>query len=398
MTRQRIIFAVFLLGCLVGLGYLRELLQTEPPPQVARLEARPELMEDAPPDLTLITPEEEPEGAGLFVDPADIPLSTLQRMEVEAARMAEAPLPDFSCNQAPIREVTEVTGPRIYQWRDEQGRLHFGDTPPPNLQSTEFNSRQGATPNYFQLAVEFRGGNALPYFRGHIESQANSMYEILADLLGEGRLKQVELNVIIFGDNAAYRDYAASVGGMALANAGGFYSNESNEAVTFLYEDQEQTLAVSRHEAAHVILNGLLATGPLWLHEGLAEYFELLSIEQQVSQISPNDEWLSLARMAVDSAYFSDIAIFLDASPEQWRSGQEAMNYALGWSLVYFMLDNNTARQAFTTLLQQTADAYCTEISSSAQLAASYPGGLNAMQTDFVNWLMSETPKRNHYY
>jgi hypothetical protein len=352
MTRQRIIFAVFLLGCIFGFVYLRQQLQTEPPPQVTRLEARPEFLEGAGPDISLLMTEEEPEGDGLYVDPADIPLTTLERMEVEAALVAEAPMLDFSCNQAPIREVTEVSGPRIYQWRDEQGRLHFGDTPSPNLQSTEFNSRQGSTPDYFQLDVEFRGGNALPYFRGQIESQATSMYEILADLLGEDRLKQVDLNVIIFGDNASYRDYAASVGGTALANAGGFYSNASNEALTFLYEDQAQTLAVSRHEAAHVILNGLLATGPLWLHEGMAEYFELLSIEQQVSQITPNMEWLNLARAAVDSAYFSDIATFLDASPEQWRSGQEAMNYALGWSLVYFMLDNNEAQRAFISLLQ----------------------------------------------
>ncbi len=400
MNRQRLVFAIFLLACVFGFWYLRGQLQTEVP-QVTRLEARPELLEDAPPTIELLLEQEVvEEDAAVLLPEEEVPLTTLERMELEVALMAEAPPPDYSCVQTPIREVTESAGPRIYQWRDEQGRLHFGDTPPPNLQSTEFDSRQGATRNYFQLSVEFRGGDALPYFRGQIESQATSMYEILADLLGDDRLKQVDMNVIIFSDNTGYRDYAASVGGSALANAGGFYSNASNEAVTYLYEDEQQTLAVSRHEAAHVILNGLLATGPLWLHEGLAEYFELLSIEQQATQIAPSDEWLSLARTAINTGYFSDLALFLDASPEQWRSGQEAMNYALAWSLVYYMLDTNNpdARRTFTALLQQTADAFCTEISSSALMNLSYPGGLAALQVEFSEWVLDEAPRRNHYY
>ncbi len=106
------------------------------------------------------------------------------------------------------------------------------------------------------------------------------MYEILADMIGQARLKQVDLNVVIFPDWNSYLEYATAVAGPEMVNSGGFYTNATNEAVTYSYEDNEQTLAVTRHEAAHVILNGMLAAGPLWLHEGLAEYFELLSMRQ----------------------------------------------------------------------------------------------------------------------
>lgn len=106
------------------------------------------------------------------------------------------------------------------------------------------------------------------------------MYEILADMVGQARLKQVDLNVVIFPDWNSYLEYATAVSGQEMVNSGGFYTNASNEAVTYSYADDEQTLAVTRHEAAHVILNGMLAAGPLWLHEGLAEYFELLSMRQ----------------------------------------------------------------------------------------------------------------------
>ncbi|MAM70379.1 MAG: hypothetical protein CMP91_04445 [Gammaproteobacteria bacterium] len=394
MTRQRLIFATFLLVCLAGLWFLRAQL-TQERPQVTRLEARPELLDDAEPVIELSAAEDDQPEA---LEPTERPATTLERMEMEVAAISEAPPADFSCNQAPVREVTESTGPRIYQWRDENGRLHFGDSPPPGIVTTEFDARQATTLDYFQLQVEFRGGSSVPYFRGQIQAQANSMYEILADLLGEDRLKQVELNVIVFSDNSSYREYANSVGGAALANAGGFYSNASNEAVTFLYDSEEQTLEVSRHEAAHVILNGLLATGPLWLHEGMAEYFEQLSIQQQLTRIAPNDDWLILARNAVETGYMSNLQDFLDATPEQWRSGEEAMNYALGWSLVYFMLSNNDGRRALTALLQQTADAYCTAISSVPPLSQAYPGGLTELQEDFFAWLMDDSLKRSHNY
>ncbi len=91
-----------------------------------------------------------------------------------------------------------------------------------------------------------------------------------------------------------------------------------NEAVTYTYEDDEQTLAVTRHEAAHVMLNGMLAAGPLWLHEGMAEYFELLSMRQQYSQIAPNTDWLNLARLSVAGGYPVSLADFLEAPPEEW--------------------------------------------------------------------------------
>ncbi len=222
--------------------------------------------------------------------------------EAAALEVMEAP-PDFSCNMAPIREVTSSRSGQIYQWRDENGQLHFGDSPPAGVETEVFDSRQGRNIDYFQLDIDFRGANAVPFFRNQIESQTTSMYEILSGFLGQERLKQVDLNIVIFPDWNSYLQYATAVGGAAMANSGGFYSNASNEAVTYVYEDDDQTMAVARHEAAHVILNGMLAAGPLWLHEGMAEYFELLSMSQQYARVSPNTEWLELARTSLDNGY-----------------------------------------------------------------------------------------------
>jgi hypothetical protein len=394
MNRQRLTFAAFLVFCICGLWYLQQQL-TPDRPEATPYAARPELLDDAPALVAAIETETD-ETAGS--DLATLRQSAQQRMEAAAAQDFIEAGPDFSCNMAPIREVTTTRSNQIYQWRDEDGQLHFSDSPPMGVETEMFDSRQGRELNYFQLNIEFRGANAVPFFRNQIETQATSMYEILADMVGQERLKQVDLNVVIFPDWNSYLQYATSFGGAAMANSGGFYSNASNEAVTYMYEDDEQTMAVARHEAAHVILNGMLAAGPLWLHEGLAEYFELLSMRQQYSQVSPNTEWLSLAQSSLANGYPASLAEYLDTPPEEWRGDVQAVHYALGWSLVYFLLDSNNGRRALTALLQKLADDYCTPTDSTSQLEMNYPGGVAALQNDFYAWLNSEAFRRSHTY
>ncbi len=395
MNRQRLSFAAFLLICVYGLWYLQNQL-TPDRPDVTPYAARPELLDDAPALITAI--ETSAEESQLAIDTAALRQTAQQRMEAASEQeIIEAGL-DFSCNMAPIREVTETRSNQIYQWRDENGQLHFSDSPPEGLETDIFDARQGSTIEYFQLDIDFRGANAVPFFRNQIQAQATSMYEILADMLGQARLKQVDLNVVIFPDWNSYLQYATAVAGEGMVNSGGFYTNATNEAVTYSYEDDEQTLTVTRHEAAHVILNGMLAAGPLWLHEGLAEYFELLSMRQQYSQVSPNLDWLNLARASIADGYPASLADFLDVPPEEWRGEVQAVHYALGWSLVYFMLDNDNGKRALTALLQKVADDYCTPTNSTVQLNLSYPGGIPALQEDFYAWLNNEADKRVHTY
>ncbi len=395
MNKQRLSFAAFLLICIYGLWYLQKQLTPERP-DVTPYAARPELMDDAPALVSAI--QASPEEAQLAIDTAALRQTAQQRMEAAADQEIIEAGPDFSCNMAPIREVTETRSNQIYQWRDENGQLHFSDTPPPGLVAEIFDARQGNTIEYFQLNIDFRGTNTLPFFRNQIQAQATSMYKILADMLGQSRLKQVELNVVIFPDWNSYLEYATVAVGPEMVNSGGFYTNATNEAVTYSYADDEQTLAVTRHEAAHVILNGMLAAGPLWLHEGLAKYFEMLSMRQQYSQVSPNLDWLALATSSIDTGYPASLADFLDLSPQEWRGEAQAVHYALGWSLVYFMLDNNDGKRALIALMQKLADDYCTPTNSTVQLNLSYPGGIPALQEDFYAWLDDEADKRNHTY
>tara|TARA_R110000824_G_scaffold336_1_gene1755 strand:- start:174098 stop:175282 length:1185 start_codon:yes stop_codon:yes gene_type:complete len=392
---RRLIFIVFLLACVAGLWNLRDRLTPEAP-QVTPYAARPELLDNNGP--ALVNTVNNGDIVNAVINEVPDRLTAQQRMEAAFVPEQTEALPDFSCTMAPVREVVEARTNRIYQWRDENGLLHFSDSPPAGVATDEFDARQPTALEYFQLNIDFRGANGVPFFRNQLEAQANSMYRILTDMLGSERLKQVDLNVIIFPDRGSYQQYAVATGGESLVNSGGFYTNASNEAVTYIYENDEETLAVTRHEAAHVMLNGMLATGPLWLHEGMAEYFEQLSMRQQYTQIAPNADWLQIARTSINNGYPGSLSDYLDAAPEDWRGSRQTVHYALAWSLVYFLLDSNQGRQSLSALLQRTADDYCTPTNSVVQLNLNYPGGIPALQENFYSWLNSDDSKRTHIY
>lgn len=127
MNKQRLTFAGFLLICIYGLWYLQQQL-TPDRPDVTPYAARPELLEDAPALITSV--DIDTEESQLSIDAAALRQSAQQRMEAAAGQADMEALPDFSCNMAPVREVTSTRSNQIYQWRDENGLLHFSDSPP----------------------------------------------------------------------------------------------------------------------------------------------------------------------------------------------------------------------------------------------------------------------------
>ncbi|MEX2366845.1 MAG: DUF1570 domain-containing protein, partial [Pseudohongiellaceae bacterium] len=181
-------------------------------------------------------------------------------------------------------------------------------------------------------------------------------------------------------------------------NTGGYYSSGNNTAVTYRYAEDEMTLAVARHEAVHVILYGMLGITPMWLNEGLAEYFEQLSISSQYSRIDSNERWLAMARAAVDGGYPARFRDFLSLSNKQWNAEFVESNYALAGSFVYFLMESRQGRTALSAIMGELAKNYCRSVNSVGIFEQRYPGGLVQLRRDFYDWLNDSRQKRPHMH
>lgn len=350
------------------------------PPLATVVEAQVEPLPEPQP-VSMPVPEVIPR-------PLEVPAATTTFVEGQGT---------ISCSAPPTAAVTRNEA-NIYTWTDADGQLHFSDKKPASAPAEVYNSQTSAGLDYFDLTINYRGQNTVPFLRDQLSAQATSIYKIMTGLVGREQLRHVQLNILMFPDAESFHQYAQANTGNTNPNMGGYYSTLTNEAVTFSYPDDNRTLEVTKHEAAHVIAMGIMGTVPLWLNEGLAEYFSKLNVRSQFSQIGVHQDWLPLARATVASGYPQRFAEFLKLEPENWRNANEANHYALAWSLVYYLLSTDAGRQTLATLMQQMAENYCQPLDSAEALARTYPGGLNALERELKAWLMDDAVKAPHTY
>jgi len=120
---------------------------------------------------------------------------------------------------------------------------------------------------------------------GPFVCHADFKLDALGELLGElERLEddvattlgvepaETEFDVYLFESKSAYREYLAEHFPDAPARRALFVQSEGRGQV---YAYQQKELAIDlRHECTHALLHSALPEVPLWLDEGLAEYFE----------------------------------------------------------------------------------------------------------------------------
>jgi hypothetical protein len=171
-----------------------------------------------------------------------------------------------------------------------------------------------------------------------------------------------------------------------------------NRYPLFLNNPRE-TLEVGRHESVHVILAGLLGAGhiPLWLNEGLAEYFELLETRARFSQVQISAPTLLMVKGMLVQDDVLDLADLINMDRDGWNANPEE-NYPLAEMLVYFLMDSRQGKAGLAALLQEMADNFCRPVDQIMVLENSYPGGIQRLEEDFASWVLVSGTEKYHQY
>ncbi|MFW6108047.1 MAG: peptidase MA family metallohydrolase [bacterium] len=184
------------------------------------------------------------------------------------------------------------------------------------------------------------------------------LYKEFQDIFGvkEGaQAKKTEL--VIFKEKADFLAYAKDLGGQLREGTLGFYrwaADGRSQIVAYKRQTEEHhTLSTLYHEATHHFLK--LALGrqpPLWLNEGLAVFFETSRWERGrlKTGVIPRRR-LKLLQRAVKLDRHYPLAKLMTFGKDKY----DALAYAEGWSLVYFLLDK-AGRKRFGQYLQKLRD------------------------------------------
>jgi len=164
-------------------------------------------------------------------------------------------------------------------------------------------------------------------------------------------------------------------------------------------DEIDHMLDTLRHEGTHQFVEQFIGPKcPLWLNEGLAEYFERSRFKD--GQLQPGQvpaTTLSALKRAMDSGKLIPLARMLNMSSAEWLAAvqvgtpQAALQYKEAWSMVHFLqgADNGKYRAPLMQFIQY--------IARSMPVAESWdnafgPGSTAAFERRWIDYLKELKP------
>ncbi|MBI2923004.1 MAG: DUF1570 domain-containing protein [Planctomycetes bacterium] len=172
------------------------------------------------------------------------------------------------------------------------------------------------------------------------------------------------MTVKMFNTNDEFQSYANSNG---VGGAAAYFSPAQNELVGYMTKDQGKDLSIHimYHEAMHQYLHALFGEEvriPIWLNEGMAEYFFGGEFSEQTGRFSigPNKVRIDTIRQAARDGSFVPLKKLFQYTQAQYYSNA-GLCYAQGWSVAYFLWTTKDPKyqgviENFMKLLRQTKD------------------------------------------
>jgi hypothetical protein len=278
---------------------------------------------------------------------------------------------------------TRLKKTQLYQWEDSAGRRHFSDQPPlADYHNLHIKSLDATT--LFKLEMDTQFAKLPPFVSDRIQGDINQIYRIFTKEIGVAALHPIQLNLKFFDDKSQFNHYKESVA-PHLGSAGGFYTSINNEAVVYTAKNDQRMYSVTRHEAVHAMVNGAFGRTPVWINEGLAEYFERLKLENGYTRtVEVSSDFLNQLR----NSQLPDLNDYLNFPPSIWyEEEKKGLHYAIAWSLIYFLAATDDRRTFLRHLLDKLSVDYCRSLDSVAYFNQHYSGGVGKLERSWRRWL-----------
>lgn len=195
--------------------------------------------------------------------------------------------------------------------------------------------------------------------------------------------------VVIFRDDMSYRPFEPLYQGRPSEVAGYFQSGPDVNYIT-LSADPEHARgpsALAFHEYVHLLLKSSLGRAPLWLNEGLAEFYSSIELTDGARQVKLGRAIKGRTQALRQQTLLPLSMLFRidDASPFYNEAGRRKIFYAESWALVHYLLNGpiTERREQFLRYLSGLA-AGQTEAEAFHQ---SFGSDLTALESEFGRYV-----------
>ncbi len=246
---------------------------------------------------------------------------------------------------------------KLLKWKDAQGKVHYGETMPQDSTVTLLdiiNQDILRAPLTINLIEE--GFTLAKHDRQKIELALNRTALFFSEMLGVTLPDTLAFNLKLFNDWDEFERYQKQTA-PTLEFATGFYLPKNQEAVVWKNTNFDEMFKVMLHESVHAILHQIFPYAPLWMHEGLAEYFEQGVVTGQAIMIAPQADWEKLLILAEEKGRLWPLDQMI-----AWKNTEKQSNYELdlaysaSWGIVYFLLSSTEGKRFFGDCLRHVRD------------------------------------------
>jgi hypothetical protein len=288
---------------------------------------------------------------------------------------------------------------QMYQWRDAQGRLHFGDRPPENSESVDLSIQQRNAGRQSLITYSHTDFSLSDEAEIRFNEGLNLMVSIYTTQLGLDVRGDIHVDVSLLGSKGAFDRWVAErTGNLRSLPYTGIYLPLTREVAVWQWtDDEDDIVGLLLHESSHVILGQLARRVPAWLNEGMAQYFQGLFAEPDGIVIRPLPYAKNNLGRWVSSGELVSLRRYLNIPEQQWREmahDLDAVPYTMAWGLVYFLMSSHTGRQTLRRLLH--------DLEKSGQwptpdvIDGRYPGGLARLDYEFFRWAQGPIPTHRY--
>lgn len=281
----------------------------------------------------------------------------------------------------------------VYKWTDAQGKVHFGDKAPDGAGATVATPRNGSVAEHQDLALSIteHGRPLPPDIRTRAEEGIHGVVRVYRKVFGLDLRKTVVVDAHVFDDQTALRTWVQANTGKPAPNLLGVYLIEKRlVGVANIDGNPEETLKTLIHEANHVILAQLSPTSPLWLHEGLSQYFEGIDTTGEGIVVHPDLNNDKMVRYLMANGKLIQLHDYLAIPARRWQEiahGQgNPMPYVIAWSLTSFMMSKPFKRQLLGGMMQDLEKVHIPPDLDA--FVRRYPGGPAVLEYDWYKWAM----------
>ena len=282
----------------------------------------------------------------------------------------------------------------VYQWRDEQGRLHFSDKAPAHHDSTQLYASTQTDARSSIVDFQRRDFELSEAGEQQVCEGLNTILSLYTNTLGLDVRGDVSVKLSLIESKADFDVWlSARTGTPASGSVTGVYVTQSKEVAVWNWASEDRVVQTILHESSHVILAQLAPRAPSWIHEGMAQYVQTLQQRNQRIEIVPHPAASARIRNWVESGELVSLRSYLNLPEQRWREMAHNMNavpYSVAWGMVYFMMSSPVGQQTLRRLLHDMEKSG--QWPTAEAIDARYPGGLVKMDYDFFRWAQGDMP------